>query len=127
MTIAEICKQKDYATACYGKWHLGDHEKFLPLQQGFDDYFGLPYSNDMWPFHPGVRHLSMEKRLRKWPHLPLIDGNKTIIREVTPKHRAQLTTQYTERAVPPPFSPLRSLQGRPQAPHAKSKFLAINC
>ncbi|MFT5854927.1 MAG: arylsulfatase A, partial [Verrucomicrobiales bacterium] len=36
VTIAEICKQKDYATACYGKWHLGHHEKFLPMQHGFD-------------------------------------------------------------------------------------------
>ena len=53
VTIAEICKQEDYATACYGKWHLGHHRKFLPMQHGFDDYFGLPYSNDMWPFHPG--------------------------------------------------------------------------
>ena len=48
-TIAEICKQKGYATGCFGKWHLGHHTKFLPLQHGFDEYFGLPYSNDMWP------------------------------------------------------------------------------
>ena len=98
-TIAEICKQKGYATACYGKWHLGHHEKFLPQQHGFDDYFGLPYSNDMWPFHPGVRHLPMEERLKRWPHLPLIDGNEVINPEVTPEVQEQLTTQYTERAV----------------------------
>ena len=47
MTLAEVCKQKGYATAIYGKWHLGHHPKFLPLQHGFDEYFGLPYSNDM--------------------------------------------------------------------------------
>ena len=52
MTLAEVCKQKGYATACFGKWHLGHHPKFLPLQHGFDEYFGLPYSNDMWPLHP---------------------------------------------------------------------------
>ena len=57
VTIAEICKQKGYATACYGKWHLGHLKKFLPMQHGFDDYFGLPSSTDMWPYHPGVLHL----------------------------------------------------------------------
>ena len=85
VTIAEICKQKGYATACYGKWHLGHHKKFLPMQHGFDDYFGLPYSNDMWPYHPGVLHLPMEERLKKWPHLPLIDGNKIINPKVSGK------------------------------------------
>lgn len=99
MTLAEVCKQKGYATAIYGKWHLGHHEKFLPMQHGFDDYFGLPYSNDMWPYHPGVRHLSMEERIKRWPHLPLIDKNEVINPEVTPKDQEQLTTQYTERAV----------------------------
>ena len=99
VTLAEICKQKGYATACYGKWHLGHHKKFLPLQHGFDDYFGLPYSNDMWPYHPGVLHLPMKERLKRWPHLPLIEGNKVINPEVSGKDQEQLTTQYTERAV----------------------------
>jgi arylsulfatase len=48
-TIAELLKQKGYATGMAGKWHLGQKEPFLPLQNGFDEYFGLPYSNDMWP------------------------------------------------------------------------------
>ena len=99
ITLAEICKQKDYATACYGKWHLGHHKKFLPMQHGFDDYFGLPYSNDMWPYHPGVMHLPMAERLKKWTHLPLIDGNSVINPKVTGADQEQLTTQYTERAV----------------------------
>lgn len=99
VTIAEICKQKGYATGCFGKWHLGHHKKFLPMQHGFDEYFGLPYSNDMWPYHPGVLHLSMEERLKRWPHLPLIDGNKIINPKVSAKDQEQLTTQYTERAV----------------------------
>lgn len=47
VTIAELLKQKNYATGMVGKWHLGHREKFLPLQQGFDSYFGIPYSNDM--------------------------------------------------------------------------------
>ena len=99
VTIAEICKQKDYATGCFGKWHLGHHKKFLPLQHGFDEYFGLPYSNDMWPYHPGVLHLPMEERLKRWPHLPLIEGNKIINQRVSGKDQEKLTTQYTERAV----------------------------
>ncbi|MEX2213286.1 MAG: sulfatase [Phycisphaeraceae bacterium] len=99
MTIAEVCKQKGYATACFGKWHLGHHTKFLPQAQGFDEYFGLPYSNDMWPYHPGVMHLPMEERLKRWPHLPLIEGSKVINAQVTGEDQEQLTTQYTERAV----------------------------
>lgn len=99
VTIAEICRQKGYATACFGKWHLGHHEKFLPLQHGFDEYYGLPYSNDMWPFHPEILHLPMEERLKRWPHLPLIEGNRTINTDVTAQDQTQLTTAYTERAV----------------------------
>lgn len=47
VTMAEVLKTQGYATSCIGKWHLGSREKFLPLQQGFDEYFGIPYSNDM--------------------------------------------------------------------------------
>ncbi|MEZ6087871.1 MAG: sulfatase [Pirellulaceae bacterium] len=99
LTLAELCKQKDYATAIFGKWHLGDREPFLPLQHGFDEYFGLPYSNDMWPYHPNVLHLPMEQRLKRWPHLPLIEGNQVINPQVTDKEQEQLTTQYTQHAV----------------------------
>src|ERR1041384_4995904 len=68
VTLAQICKQKGYATACYGKWHLGDAKQFLPMRHGFDDYFGLPYSNDMWPLHPTAG--------KNFPDLPLIEKNK---------------------------------------------------
>lgn len=99
VTLAEICKQKNYATACYGKWHLGHHPQFLPLAQGFDDYFGLPYSNDMWPYHPEVRHLPEADRIKRWPHLPLLDKNEVINARVDDQIQKQLTTQYTEKAV----------------------------
>ena len=101
MTLAELCKQKDYATACFGKWHLGHHPKFLPTNHGFDEYFGLPYSNDMWPLHPAYAHLptAAERRKKGYPDLPLIEGQKVINRSVTGEDQAQLTTQYTERAV----------------------------
>ncbi|MBC8353313.1 MAG: sulfatase [Planctomycetes bacterium] len=99
MTIAEVLKQKDYATACFGKWHLGHQPKFLPPNQGFDEYFGIPYSNDMWPYHPGVRHLPMEQRIKRWPHLPLYEGLKVINPQVMPEDQVHLTTRLFERAV----------------------------
>lgn len=101
MTIAQLCKQKGYATACFGKWHLGHHPKFLPLQHGFDEYFGLPYSNDMWPLHPAYAHLPADSAKRKqgYPDLPLIEGNKIVDEEVTGEDQEQLTTWYTEHAV----------------------------
>ncbi|MEO2045849.1 MAG: sulfatase [Pirellulales bacterium] len=98
-TLAELCKQRGYATAIYGKWHLGHHRPFLPLQHGFDDYFGLPYSNDMWPYHPGVADKPLAERRKRWPNLPLFAGNEIVDDEVTGDDQAQLTTQYTERAV----------------------------
>ncbi len=85
-TLAELCKSRGYATAIYGKWHLGHHPKFLPTQHGFDEYFGLPYSNDMWPLHPTA----------KFPPLPLIDHDRKIAEN---PDQTQLTTWYTERAV----------------------------
>jgi arylsulfatase A-like enzyme len=99
MTIAEVLKQRGYATACFGKWHLGHQERFLPPSQGFDEYFGIPYSNDMWPFHPNVRDLPMEERLKRWPHLPLYEGTKVIDPEVMPEDQVMLTTRLFDRAV----------------------------
>jgi arylsulfatase A len=86
-TIADVLKPLGYATACYGKWHLGHHPRFLPTRHGFDDYFGLPYSNDMWPHHPTNK---------RFPDLPLVEGERTI--EYNPD-QTKLTTWYTERAV----------------------------
>jgi arylsulfatase A-like enzyme len=101
MTLAELCKQKDYATACFGKWHLGHHPKFLPTNHGFDEFYGLPYSNDMWPLHPAYAHLptAAERRKRGYPDLPMIEGVTVVNKSVSGKDQEQLTTQYTERAV----------------------------
>ncbi len=85
--LPEILKTQGYATAIFGKWHLGHHPQFLPTRNGFDRYFGLPYSNDMWPKHPETK---------AFPDLPLIDGEKTI--ELNPD-QTKLTTWYAEHAV----------------------------
>lgn len=92
VTLAELLKTKGYATGSAGKWHLGHHPQFLPLRHGFDEYLGLPYSNDMWPHHP-------EAKQGAYPPLPLIDGERIIDREVTPDDQRELATKYTERAV----------------------------
>ncbi len=101
MTLAELVKQKGYATAIFGKWHLGDAPQFLPLQHGFDQYFGLPYSNDMWPLHPDLVNLPPNdaRRKRGYPDLVMYDGNKVAIPQVTHADQNQLTTWYTEHAV----------------------------
>lgn len=88
MTFAELVKQRGYATAMFGKWHLGHHSQFLPTRHGFDEYFGLPYSNDMWPRHP--------LNPNYYPDLPLIENERTI--RLDPD-QTQLTTRYTERSI----------------------------
>ena len=89
-TLAEICKSQGYATAMFGKWHLGDYPAFLPIQQGFDEYLGLPYSNDMWPKHPNNEN-------HDFPRLPLYENDSVIA--YLDEDQNMLTTQYTERAV----------------------------
>lgn len=91
ITIAEVVKQKNYATAAFGKWHLGHLKKFLPLNQGFDEFYGFPYSHDMWPHHPEPQHT--------FPPLPLYDGNKIVNANVKPKDQLLLTNNLTKRAI----------------------------
>lgn len=100
-TLGELCKSAGYATACFGKWHLGDDPKFLPLQHGFDEYYGLPYSNDMWPEHPAnLARLAKDPNAKPlYPPLPLIEGNEVIDAEVTAEVQAELTARYTEKTI----------------------------
>jgi len=92
VTLAHLLKQKGYATGMAGKWHLGRPVQFLPTHHGFDEYFGLPYSNDMWPHHP-------EAKPGSYPPLPLIEGDQVLKLGLDHADQEQLTTQYTERAV----------------------------
>ncbi len=98
-TMAEVLKKKGYATGVFGKWHLGHHLQFLPLQHGFDEYLGLPYSNDMWPMEYDGQPLPEGHPKNHHPILPLIDGNEKAAEIRTLEDQDTLTTRYTERAV----------------------------
>jgi arylsulfatase A len=84
VTIAEVLKSVGYSTMLIGKWHLGDQTVFLPTRQGFDEYFGIPYSDDMTP-REGV----------DWPPLPLMRDERVIEAGVD---RNGLTKRETEEA-----------------------------
>jgi arylsulfatase A len=84
-TIAEVFQSKGYTTICIGKWHLGDQPDFLPTKQGFDQFFGIPYSDDM-----------TAREGQNWPPIPLME-DETVID--APVDRDYLTQRYTERAV----------------------------
>lgn len=91
-TIAELLKEQGYATGIFGKWHLGSRPEFLPLQQGFDEFYGIPYSHDMWPLHPWQERA-------KYPPLHWIDGNKQgkAIKDL--EDASELTPTITAHAV----------------------------
>src|SRR5438105_13707121 len=91
MTLPQGMKQRGYATGMVGKWHLGTPVELLPKSRGFDDFLGLPYSNDEWPFHP--------EKPGVFPPLPLIDGTRVVKPGITHDDMSQLTRWYTERAI----------------------------
>jgi arylsulfatase A len=102
VTIAELLKQQGYATGIVGKWHLGDQPEFMPTRQGFDNFFGLPYSNDMGPAADGVKsNLGAplpKTEGRGQPPLPWL-RNETVIKRVLADDQTTLVERYTEEAV----------------------------
>jgi arylsulfatase A len=88
-TLAEVCRERGYATGIFGKWHLGDHEKFLPTSHGFDEFFGIPYSNDMWPQHP---------QTKAFPPLPIMEGTRRL-GAADERDQRMMTSWLTARAV----------------------------
>ncbi|CAH8283498.1 arylsulfatase [Mariniflexile fucanivorans] len=115
ITLAEVLKGAGYRTMHIGKWHLGDAPEFLPTQQGFDRFFGFPYSHDMWPYHcnTALKNLEdtdlMQQILDRkeevgytvggswsFPPLPLMNNEKVI--ELNP-NQEQMTIRYTEKAL----------------------------
>ncbi|MEM6365939.1 MAG: sulfatase [Planctomycetota bacterium] len=106
ITIAEVCQRAGYRTACYGKWHLGHHPKFLPTNQGFDEFYGIPYSNDMWPLHPDTirRQQRDPNDPGKWPPLPIIEASagsplRIVNNNVQPADQEAMTGELTRRTV----------------------------
>ncbi|MCB0283466.1 MAG: sulfatase-like hydrolase/transferase [Calditrichaeota bacterium] len=96
--LPELLKKRGYSTSIIGKWHLGHEKQFLPLQHGFDEYFGLPYSNDMWPVdYDGTPNA--DPRKAKYPPLPLIKDNETLDIIETLEDQSRLTKRYTEKAL----------------------------
>jgi arylsulfatase A-like enzyme len=107
VTLAEVLKQKGYATICIGKWHLGHREPFLPTRQGFDTYFGIPYSNDMTidprhaifakdcVFREGVTEEQARAAAIKH-QVPLMRGEEVV---EYPADQTTLTQRYTLEAL----------------------------
>lgn len=100
ITIAEVLKTKGYATAAIGKWHLGHRPEFLPTKQGFDTYYGIPYSNDMDPTGTGLtghesRARMMNPRIEYW-NVPILRDEAVIER---PAEQTTLTKRYTDEAI----------------------------
>jgi arylsulfatase A-like enzyme len=87
-TLAELARSRGYRTALLGKWHLGWQEPFRPQRHGFDEWYGLPYSNDMWPYHPETP--------QSWPDLPTFDGERVVAWN---GDQSGLTEELTRRAV----------------------------
>ena len=90
--ISEILKERGYATAMFGKWHVGDQPATRPPARGFDESCGLMYSNDMWKYHPGTRFYD------QWP-LQFWKNGRITIEDVSPADQKNLTQWYTEHAV----------------------------
>jgi arylsulfatase A-like enzyme len=106
LTIADHLRQQGYATACFGKWHLGHHPEVLPTANGFDTYYGIPYSNDM--NHPdnqgkpkgGAEGMDLlwndpESTLTKW-QTPLMENEKIV---ELPVDQRTITRRCTDRAI----------------------------
>ena len=87
-TLAELCRRAGYATAAFGKWHLGHLPAFLPLRHGFDEFYGIPYSHDMGPHHPTSP--------KNFPDLPTIEGENVVGYNTD---QTRFTTDFTDRTV----------------------------
>lgn len=110
VTVADLLKRNGYTTTCIGKWHLGHRQGYLPISRGFDSYYGVPYSNDMWidpnmklakdiKLREGVtvREIRADKYKKHRPHyVPLMRDDEVI---EFPADQATLTRRYTERAI----------------------------
>ena len=95
ITLAEMLGENGYATGCFGKWHLGDQPQFMPLAQGFDTYFGIPYSNDMWPLHTSKNPITK----RKYEPLPVMRQDKAVAHVADGVDQSLLAEVITDEAI----------------------------
>lgn len=95
ITIAEMLRENGYATGCFGKWHLGDQPQFMPLAQGFDTYFGIPYSNDMWPVHTSKNPITK----RKFEPLPVMRQDQAVAHVEDGVDQSLLAEVFTDKAI----------------------------
>ena len=95
ITIAEMLRENGYATGCFGKWHLGDQPQFMPLTQGFDTYFGIPYSNDMWPLHTSKNPITK----RKYEPLPVMSQDQAVAHVEDGVDQSLLAEVFTDKAI----------------------------
>ena len=95
ITLAEMLRENGYATGCFGKWHLGDQPQFMPLAQGFDTYFGIPYSNDMWPLHRSKNPITK----RKYEPLPVMRQDKAVAHVADGVDQSLLAEVITDKAI----------------------------
>lgn len=99
-TIASILKKAGYRTAMLGKWHLGNKPPYSPVHFGFDSFYGLPYSHDMWPMDYEGNRITDPANIRfPWPVLPVYQNDTRIDSITSLQDQTRLTTAYTERAV----------------------------
>ena len=103
-TLAELLQGQGYSTHIFGKWHLGHVGGALPLSHGFDEYFGIPYSNDMWPYKrdgqaPDEEQAYVHNPDSGHPPLPLFEGNEILKASITPSDQKMLTRDFTDRAI----------------------------
>lgn len=99
-TIPLLLKKAGYKTGMLGKWHLGNHPPYFPIHYGFDYFYGLPYSHDIWPRDLGGNRITDPHNGRyNWPELTLIEGDKVVDTIKTHAQQEQFTTLFTQKAV----------------------------
>ncbi|HEY4326643.1 MAG TPA: sulfatase [Mucilaginibacter sp.] len=99
-TIASILKNDGYKTAMLGKWHLGNKPPYFPIHYGFDSFYGIPYSHDIWPIDFDGNRLTDTNNIRsKWPMLPLINGDNEVDSITNLTGTSHLTGTLTQKAV----------------------------